>query len=206
MGSETATQDGPAPNSEPTIGGEAPAGDRAIAQGRPKGRGWPLKAVILVAILAAGLFMLSACSSKPFDTVKKFADAYNNLDYNKLIECYDPRITQTINGAASGLGDFLGLPGSGQDSAAAASSLMEDLMSGYAKQYWDERGYNSTMSVKEVSTEMDGDDKARVTVQFTVEVSNGERQTWQETLSMVKTDGTWYITFGWDDLGSLLGF
>jgi hypothetical protein len=200
MGNRLVAQDGVA-----TAGGFATE-NRQPARDKPGKRGMLLKIIVVVALLAAGLFVLSACSNKPFDTVKKFADAYNDLDYNKLIECYDPRITQTITGVTEGLSDFLGVPSTDGDSAAAASSLVGDLMSGYAQDYWDERDYSARMSVKEVSTEMTGDDKAKVTVQFTVETSNGDREVWQQVLNMVKTDGTWYITLGWDDLGSLLGF
>jgi hypothetical protein len=175
------------------------------APGRLTVRGRLLKVTALVVVLAMCLTMLSACSSKPFDTVRKFADAYNELDYNKMIECYDPRITQAINGVANGIGGLFGLSGVDGDSAAAASSLVGDLLGEYAQQYWDERGISATMSVKELSTEMNGDDKARVTVQFTFKASNGEQQTWQETLSMVKIEGKWYITIGLSDIGSLFG-
>lgn len=205
MGNKTDRQSRRMTENELAVENERTTKSRQIVQGRPAMRSRLFKTITLVVVLVMCLTMLSACSSKPFDTVRKFADAYNKLDYNKLVECYDPRITQALSGVANGVSGLFGLPSTDSDSAAAASSLIGDLMGEYAQQYWDERGVSATMSVKELSTEMNGDDKAKVTVQFTVEVSTGERQTWQETLSMVKIEGKWYITIGLSDIGSLFG-
>jgi len=141
--------------------------------------------------------------ASPFDTAKKLADAYNRLDYNQMVDCFDPRIAQTISGVSNAAASLFGMPTVNSDSSAAASSLMGDLLSGYANDYWAEQGVTSTMQVREISTVMNGDDRAKVTVEFTTTWSTGQEDTWQETLSMVKTDGTWYITLDWSDLGSL---
>jgi len=155
-------------------------------------------AVVVVVVVSGGLN-----HNKPFDTVKKLADGYNQLDYNKIVDCFDPRITDTISGMVNGAASFLGLPTTGSDSAAAAASLMGDMMSGYAKDYWGEQGVSATMTVREISTVMDGSDKAKVTAEFTVTWSTGEKESWQETISMVKTKGNWYITLDWSNIMSM---
>ncbi|MCL2889581.1 MAG: zinc ribbon domain-containing protein [Eggerthellaceae bacterium] len=150
-------------------------------------------AVVLVLFLVFVVFK----PVKPFDTVERFADAYNKLDYNQMIDCVDPRITDTINTLLGGISSFFGLPTASKDSTAVIISLVGDLLSGYSSDYWARQGGASKMTVKEVSTVMNGKDKAKVTIEFTVTSSNGAKQTWQETWSMVKIKGKWYITFDW---------
>jgi hypothetical protein len=165
------------------------------------------KAVVILVVLICST-VLSACSSKPFTTIEKFTASFNELNYNKLIECYDPRIIETISGLVSGLASSLGAPGSDGDSSMVMASLMGDLLSEYYKKYLNEEGVTFNVSVKEISTEMNGSDKAKVTSEFTLESSLGDNETWQETQSMVKIDGKWYITISLDDilgLGSMFG-
>jgi hypothetical protein len=152
---------------------------------------------------------LTAClQPKPFDTVKKFADAYNRLDYNALVECMDPRITEMLTGIMGAFGGAVTGVDGFEDMAESLTPLMGDLMGNYATQYWDEQGVTCTMSVREISTVMNGDDSAKVTAEFTTEWSNGQKQTWQETMSMIRIDGVWYITIDlglFGDLGGLFG-
>jgi hypothetical protein len=162
----------------------------------------------LVIAIALCVTMLSACGStkpKPYETVEKFADAYNRLDYNQLIECFDPRITKIVKGMVSGVASALGGVSVGDDTSAAAFSLVGDLLSEYATEYWDDKDVTCTMTVNEVATEMDGDNKAKVTAEITVESSDGDSDTSEETFSMVKVDDEWYITIGLSDITSLLG-
>jgi outer membrane lipoprotein-sorting protein len=159
-------------------------------------------AIIFVGV--ALLLTMTACGTKqsqPFDTVEKFTKAYNELDYNGLMECYDPRIMETVQGIAGGIGSMLGAPDISNSDA--ANSLVADLLSEYAVDYWDEAGVTCEMTAKEISTELNGDNKAKVTVEFHFTASTGENDTWQETLSMVKNDKEWYITIGLDDIKSL---
>ena len=157
---------------------------------------------VIITLLLIGILAFTSCSqSTPFSTAEKYAKAYNELDYNGLIECLDPRITKTIESIAGGAAALLG----GSTASSDTNSLIGDLMSDYASQYWDEKDVTATMTVKEISTEMTGDNKAKMTAEFTVVTSTGSEETWQETWSMIKDDGKWYISIGLDDITNLLG-
>ena len=133
--------------------------------------------------------LLVSCTAKPFNTLEKFAKAYSDLDYNSMIECVDPRVMDTLL-------DTLSLfSGNKTDRAAqlAVLSLCSDYMSHSAKAYWNEQGISAKMTVQEISTAIDGD-KATVTAEFTISWSNGDVETWLDTVYMVRIDGKWYIT------------
>jgi len=141
----------------------------------------------IVCILCVTL--LVSCTAKPFNTLEKFARAYSDLDYNAMIECVDPQVMDTL------LETLSLFSGNKTDRAVqlAVLSLCGDYMSHSAKAYWNEQGIRATMTVKEISTAIDGD-KATVTAEFTISWSNGDVETWLDTVHMVRIDGKWYIT------------
>jgi len=165
--------------------------------------------VLAIAILVLCAAFVSACGGegeeKPFDTIKNLSYACNDLDYNKMIDCFDPRITKVIMGLSKGLASQWGVGSLGGDAAAAAASLFGGFLSGHAAEFWEKEGITYTMTATEVSTEMDGKDKAKVIAKIDVETSNGYSDSREHTFDMVKIDGKWYITARLSDLGDLKG-
>lgn len=162
-----------------------------------KNRAKKIAVLVLLSMMILSTFV--ACSSKkPYDTVEKYARAYNALDYNGILDCYDPRVTELFSGV-------MNLVTNGKYDSGMASivgDMMGDIMGGYATAYWGDQGVTAKMTTKEISTQMNGDNKATVTAEFTVVWSNGQSEVWEETLSMVKIDGEWYFTQNYSKFGS----
>ena len=137
---------------------------------------------------------------RPFDTIEQFADAYSNHDYEKIIDCFDPRVTTVVENIVNGVAGFFGLPK--LDSVAV--SLIGGLLGNLANEHLPMQEVTGTMTVREISTSMDAKTKAVVTVEFTITHSSGQSDTWQESINMVKRDDKWYITFEWSNFTSLV--
>jgi len=156
-------------------------------------------AIITLVTVLVMIFTEPPEPPKPFDTVEYFAAAYNNHDYDKIIDCFDPRLTKAFKNIANGVAGFFGLPPIGS----AAVSLVGNFLGGFAKDFLAEQDITGTMTVREISTVLDGDDKATVVAEFTVTRSSGESDTWEQTINMVKVDGVWYFVFEWAWLTNL---
>ena len=67
-----------------------------------------LVVVILVAASAVGIgvTVVNNVVDSPKKTIAKMEEAYNSLDVDALIECYDPTVQAIYSGANSLMGEF----------------------------------------------------------------------------------------------------
>ena len=69
------------------------------------------KKVLVCLITLMVVLTMSACSSdqkSPEDTLKKFEKAYNNLDFDTLLECIDPASAKALEAMTQLGGDLIG--------------------------------------------------------------------------------------------------
>jgi hypothetical protein len=187
---------------EPGAGFCGNCGTRAMNKAKtvPLSRAAVLKVLIpsilipVAAALAVVIVVMIAVRPEPspMDPIMKFEKAYNELDYVKMIECVDPRATDVMLNLSGAVGSLLGIDVN-TNLIKSIMPLAGDYLSGYAKDYWEERGISMSMRVTEISTEMIRDDKAAVTCQIEFESSDGSYEVVEETIKTVEIDGKWYI-------------
>jgi hypothetical protein len=174
------------------FGGQAMTSS-AVKSGVSAGKVFAIMASIIAvtAIVIVIVTVVIPDKAEPFDAIERFETSYNALDYNGLLECIDPRVTKAMGSIASAFSGALGFE---LDSELIESimPIAGDYLSEYANEYWDEAGESMSLKITEISTEMNGDNKATVhcRVNFTSSYGN---ETTEETIKTVKVDGKWYL-------------
>jgi hypothetical protein len=173
----------------------APAVGFAARSARKTGLIWGLIAGAVVLSIAAYFIFTAVASSsnrEPFSAVERFEKAFNELDYNGLMDSMDPRVVDTMMDVSASLGETFGIDIS-SDVLRSVMPLIADYLSSYAADYWEDAGISMTMTATELSTEMVRDDKAKIVCRIEISSSDGATEVIEETINTVKVDGKWYI-------------
>lgn len=143
-----------------------------------------LVVVIIVAASAVGIgvTVVNNVVDSPKKTIAKMEEAYNSLDVDAFIECYDPTVQAIYSGANSLMGEFFGMDIS--DIAALAPFLSE---------YDEDFDASDFPKISIKVTDVDKTSDTTATVYCDIKYSTGEEIT-NEEIDMVKIDGEWYIS------------
>ena len=144
------------------------------------------KQVVAIYIAIIFVFQLSACqvSPKPEKTIDNFVNAYNNGDFNAMLDCFDPTISRGIRALVDIVGGIVGI---------SLNDIMDLIPLLY--RFTDELSIDSNakpqMRVDVLGTDIDGDN-ADVRVNMVVS-ADGQSYEMECVFRMVKTDDVWYI-------------
>ena len=123
----------------------------------------------------------------PEKTLEKLENSFNDMDYNRVIECFDPTFQAQLK-AVYGIAEFF------MDQAGIPTMDMEtmyDLLPGLVPLLGDTMDW-PTMEIEVIETEYTDDYHAYVQVSMTL-TADGETQSAEEVIPMKKVDDTWYI-------------
>lgn len=136
-------------------------------------------AAVITAIIVP---LIMANSSTPEKTLEKFETAYNDLDYNTMMECFDSTIRKAYDAGDDLLGGVLGFS---YKSAADMMPFLSDAM-GIDEEM-------PTMDLEIIDKEEVSETSCLIEVRMTM-TQYGETESETETIEMVKEDGDWYIS------------
>lgn len=144
----------------------------------------------LALILCMVVFVGCSREPQPEDVVNKLETAFNTLDVDMMLECYEPSVQKMYSAMMEVGGQFMG----GIDLATIISGL-----GGFTDVFGDELGVEiPTVTFTVNSKQMISDSKAvlNVTLKYdyggSVSDVDGEEVT--EDMYFVKIDGQWYIS------------
>lgn len=138
--------------------------------------------VVLATVVTAGVSIAGNISS-PKKTLQKFEEAYNNVDFDGMVECFDPRTQSLYSGADALMDNFLGI-GIGDLGNIAY------LFSGFA----DEEDIAAQPIIDIEVNDWGKTDKENAWVECTMSVTAGDVYEEEDVeFQMVKIDGEWYI-------------
>lgn len=180
-----------APVPPPAGGYGAYAAGAAVSAGAKGVRAWvkALIAILIVAAVAVGGYL---AYQHFFDrdagikkTLNNFETAYNKMDLNGVLDCLDPTYTTFLNGITSLVGGLTGYDVSSiLDGVLAIAPYLPDEIVGSER---------PTLDLNVLSIDYTGNDSADVTIEFDLSVG-GYHEAGTDTISMIKINGTWYIS------------
>lgn len=141
--------------------------------------------VVAVVLCVAMMFSLTGCTAKSEvkSLIKQFEKACNDLDFNAVLECINPKIADNIKTAAGFIGMF-----TDTDSEEMFDSLSKFLSND------DIGGTDFFSSIKIDIKEIEiAEDTATVLTEITYEVGN-EKTTREATFKCEMYNEKWYIT------------
>jgi hypothetical protein len=119
----------------------------------------------------------------PASILPRYEQAINNRDVQALIDCYDPEFIAFMQGVLN-IGGSIGGAGSlGDNLGLMMPYLIRGILSENA---------HITVSLKEVSTDMDSENRATVVYEETL-IEHGERTTSEQSMIVRRINGVWYI-------------
>ncbi|MDR2360740.1 MAG: hypothetical protein LBD85_05625 [Oscillospiraceae bacterium] len=151
--------------------------------------------ITLLSMTLILLTSLAACSSesKPSGLLKRFETANNERDVEKLLACYDPKEIAFLTSAGKGVSGLLTAALTGVPLELDFENAVP-LFAGVLQNYIVTDGKTATIKLKEISTEMDGEDKAVIKYEETLVKPDGSKEKSEHELSLIKRDGEWYIS------------
>ena len=137
------------------------------------------------ALLTLSLLAFCGCAygPTPADTLMKFESAYNEADFNTMLDCYDPTVSE---GVKAGLDLVGGLVDINLTDIVTMMPLLADVaqsQGGVADM--------PQMSINVVDTAVSGS-TATISTEVSI-TTGGQPQVTAMTFSMIKADGMWYI-------------
>lgn len=135
-----------------------------------------------IAVIAAGItipVVVVQNENTPEKTIEKFEEAYNNADFNAMIECFDSKTRNAYDSGDDLLGGVLGFS---YKSALGMIPFLADAM-----------GEEMPKIHFEVES-VDETDKKSCIVNVAVYYNNDKSEYDEDTIKMVKESGKWYIS------------
>lgn len=142
----------------------------------------PIIIAVIVALTAIIVPVVVSNASTPEKTLEKFETAYNNLDYNSMMECFDSTIRKAYDAGDDLLGGLLGFS---YQSAADMLPFLSEVM-----------GIDDEMPqlhIEVINKREVSNTSCMLDVMMSV-TEYGETYTEDFTIEMVKEDGDWYIS------------
>lgn len=142
----------------------------------------PIIIAIIVALTAIIVPVTMSNVSTPEKTLEKFETAYNDLDYNSMMECFDSTIRKAYDAGDDLLGGILGFS---YQSAADMLPFLSEVM-----------GIDDEMPqlhIEVINKREVSNASCMLDVMMSV-TEYGETYTEDFTIEMVKEDGDWYIS------------
>lgn len=139
--------------------------------------------VVLSVTVVTGITIANKVTDSPKGTIEKFENAYNNLDIDSMIECFDPSVQALYSGANSILGDLIGFDIS--DMAAFVPFIAS-----FDEDFSLEDMPKIEIKIKDINKT--SDTTAIVYCTIMLQENSGESE--EDDLNMVKIDGKWYIS------------
>lgn len=140
-------------------------------------------AVLVVSIVVVvGVKTVNKVVDSPKNTIERFEKAYNSLDIDGVIECFEPSVQSLYSGANSIMGDLIGFDISDIASFVPFIAYFDDdiNMSDMPKIKIDVKDVNKTSDTTAV---------------VLCEISYSQYlDSTQEEINMVKIDGDWYFS------------
>ena len=134
---------------------------------------------ILASVLVVAIYTLT--KSTPEKTLHKFEKSYNDMDFDKMLECMEPSAQSVFEGAQALLSGFTGYD---------VDTILEGVL-GYTS--W--TSSESRPSVKFKSVDVNYLTKKMAEVSFVCTYFDGEDYEYiNDSMQMVKQDGKWYIS------------
>lgn len=131
--------------------------------------------IVAICIARAVLFYFFGNTSTPEKTINDFEKAFNEQDYNGMLDCIEPVTATAIRGGVNLVGGLFGLDG---QSLIDVFPLLTDIT--------EEMGAEYAQLDLEILEIVEDGDSAWATVE---ETHTGETM----ELSLVRVDGTWYL-------------
>jgi hypothetical protein len=140
------------------------------------------KLIFILVVLISASMLLTACSGNgPSDVVKKYLDAAQKGDINKMMECIEPDAAALLEGVADIAGDQFGVD------SETVMNMAPGMMSLY-----NENGEHFSIDYEITDEQIEGD-KATVTASLTYTVEE-EAQSQELDIPLEKIEGRWYIS------------
>lgn len=145
----------------------------------------PTLALLIIIIMCITLIMgcVGDRGPQPADILPRLEAAYNNQDIYAMARCFEPSVVD----AAFGLLDLFGLGGSLMEAVLPLFSSILGATGALDEGQW------GTVRLSEVSTQMEGNSRARLTYEVHLTFADGRTSTFTETIQTVLVDGVWYI-------------
>ena len=151
---------------------------------------------ISLALALLMVFMCAACSgsaapkpNEPASILARFEKANNDRDMQALLNCYDPDFVAFIQGIAGIVGGVFGM-----DKTTDAMNALLPYLSKAFQEYVQSNDTYPTIRLSEISTTMNGDNKATVRYTETLVYPNGSEKSSEQSMAVTKVNGTWYIS------------
>ncbi|WP_069999268.1 hypothetical protein [Cellulosilyticum sp. I15G10I2] len=144
--------------------------------------------VFILSVVIAAVFYYFISASSPEKTLQKFERAYNKLDVNEMLDCFDPAYSRGIKAGLNFVGNFMEV-----DPNAILDTLpliyeMSDSVLRDQPEYGDVKA-KLTIDTLDVQKY---DNKAEVKTRMTLQ-QGGNHKEITGTFYMFKKEGKWYI-------------
>ena len=150
-----------------------------------KGSKWLIVLAVMMVITVSVTIVIQSSDNGPEAVLEKFVSAYNAVDVDKMLDCFEPSIARPIKSMMGIAGSLLGV---NVNDIFGMMPFVADLMP-------ESYGLSGTMpkiSCEVNQTVIDGS-TATVYAMFSIR-EDGETINEAVELDFVKIDGTWYIT------------
>lgn len=143
--------------------------------------------IVAVVVVVSGGGLLFANRPTPERTIKRFETAFNNLQVEDMVECFEPRVQSMYKGASALMNHFIGF--SPEDMVNIALLAMP-----FMEEYADEGEYVEMpqIEINILDTDIDGE-YATVTATMAMLVDGEWEEPEQGELYLKEIDGEWYI-------------
>ncbi|MCH5190733.1 MAG: nuclear transport factor 2 family protein [Oscillospiraceae bacterium] len=136
-------------------------------------------AVVTVTVVV-GISIVNKVIDSPKNTIEKFEEAYNSLDVEGMVECFEPSVQALYSGANSLLGNYLGVD---FNTIAALAPFIARFDEDFADQQ-----PQIKIDIKDI--EKTSDTTAVVYCEMSYTYASDAEEC---AIEMVKVDGEWYI-------------
>lgn len=143
-----------------------------------------LIAIVVISVtVTVGVTVYNKVADSPKGTIEKLETAYNNLDIDSMVECFDPSVQAFYSGANSVLGELVGF-----DISDMASMVP------FIANFDDDIDFEDLPKIEIKINDIDKTSDTTAVVYCTIMSQGYGGEPEEDDIDMVKIDGEWYIS------------